>query len=314
MAKSITQLQQYEDIVKGLTEDVELTSTSLTTLFRFWFDFFFEKIIRIFVYENLPFPYQELEGSAILNGKTFIAYDKKYGFVTRNGSIYGITRYSDVYTHVIYAMPSEGGNGTISGRAKIGERALVLYNTATSLSFLPFLNRYASLATHFDLTIKSLLIDSRYPDTFVAYDESTRDSINEFFKNKYEGKAGSILDESLLASISGGVINLNANKHNTNEILTAINGQNELLRSFYRDIGLRWIKDKRANMVTDEVDGNDSVLLFNTSDMLYQRQKWVNDVNELFKEYLPAPITVKLNPAFILINEEGEKNNETNNT
>lgn len=293
-----SQLLQYQDIVNTITSDVEINSTSLVTLFRYWFDFFFEKIIRIFVYENLPFPFQELEGSCIINGKSFMAYDERFGFVTRNGSIYGVTLYPDVFTDVIYAMPNVGGTATISGKKKIGIDAVVLYNTATSLSFVPFLSRYASLATHFDLTLKSLLIDVRYPDAYATSDEDSKDSINEYFNLKYEGKAGAILDETLFTATTG-TINLNANKHSTSDVRTIIDSQNELLRNFYRDIGLRWIKDKRSNVISDEVDGNDSVLLFNISDMLYQRQLFVNEANRIFAKQLQAPISVKLNSAFI---------------
>lgn len=306
MEKNTSQLTHYEDILKQLTEDVEVKATSLSSLFKFWFDFFYEKIIRIFEYESLPFPFQELEGTAMLNGKNFMAYDKNYGFVTRNGSIYGVTPYPDVFTHVIYSMPNVGGNNTISGKKRIGVDAAVLYNTATSLSFVPFLNRYASLATHFDLTLKSLLIDVRYPDAFTTSDGDSRDSINEYFNLKYEGKAGVILDETLFTATTG-TINLNANKHPSSDVRTIMDAQNELLRNFYRDIGLRWIKDKRANVISDEVDGNNAVLLFNISDMLYQRQKFVNECNAIFKDYLSTPITVRLNSAFL---EEGGKLNE----
>lgn len=309
MNETSSQLQQYEDIVKKITEDVEINSTSLTSLFKYWFNFFYEKIIRIFEYDNLPFPFQELEGTCMISGKNFMAYDNKYGFVTRNGSIYGVTPYPDVFTHVLYVMPNVGGTGTISGKKKIGVDAVVLYNTATSLSFVPFLNRYASLATHFDLTLKSLLIDVRYPDAFTTSDENSRDSINEYFNLKYDGKAGVILDETLFTATTG-TINLNANKHPSSDVRTIIDSQNELLRNFYRDIGLRWIKDKRANVISDEVEGNDAVLLFNISDMLYQRQKFVDECNRVFKNKLTAPITVKLNSSFI---QEGSENSEKNN-
>lgn len=310
MSKQSNQLLEYEQLVNTITRDVELNSTSLTTLFRFWFDFFYEKIIRIFIYENLPFPFQELEGSAIINGKTFIAYDDNFGFVTRSGSIYGVTRYPDVFTDVIYSMPSETGK-VISGKKKIGKDAVVLYNTATSLSMVPFLNRYASLATHFDLTLKSMLINLRYPDILASVDSDTKDSIDEYFTNKYNGLAGSIIDTSMLVAKEG-TVNLNNKTYTASELRSTIDAQNELLRSFYRDIGLRWIKDKRANVNSEEIDGNDSVLLFNTSDMLYQRHTFVDEVNRVFASRLELPVTVKLNPAFI--NMEGNGENETSIT
>lgn len=300
-----SQLMQYEELVNKITEDVEINSTSLTTLFKYWFDFFFEKIIRIFEYENLPFPYQELEGSCIINGKSFIAYDDKYGFVTRSGSIYGVTRYPDVFTDVIYAMPSEGGMGTIHGKKRIGVDAVVLYNTATSLSFVPFINRYASLATHFDLTLKSILINVRYPDILASSDSDTKDSIDEYFNNKYSGIPASIIDKSMLIAKEG-TINLSNKIYSASELRSTIDAQNELLRSFYRDIGLRWVKDKRAEINSQEIDGSDSVLLFNTADMLYQRRIFVEQVNRIFQNRLAAPVTVRLNPAFIM---EGDDSN-----
>lgn len=318
-------LEDYNKTLSNIIAEREVNSTSLERLYSMWVGFFFDRILRIFEYENLTFPQRELEGTAILNGISYMAYtdNGENGFVTRNGSVYGVTRYPDVFTTVIYAMPKEGG-GTISGKAKVGEYSAVLYNTSNGMSLMPFIERYASLATHIDLTLKCRLINDRYTDILLTSDSGTTESLTEYYDKKYKGIPAAVLDESLLLTREG-TINLANNRAGGESSLQLIQSHNELLRSFYRDIGLKVSKEKTAEMTSFEVDANDSMLLFNINDMLRQRKKFCEECNRIFKglEYkdldgktkIYEPISVKLNEEFSYniggVNNEGEANNRT---
>lgn len=292
-------LIDYGEYLSQIIADREVQATSLERLFSMWSNFFFDRILRIFEYSGLPFPPRELEGSAISNGITFMAYHADDdSFITRNGSIYGVTRYPDVFTKVIYAMPDKDGR-SIHGTATIGTNAVVLYNTSNGMSLLPFIERYASLATHIDLTLKATLVNSRYTDILLSADSGTKESLDEYYKSKYNGNPAAIVDESLLLDIDGrGTINLAQSRVGGESSLELIHSHNELLRSFYRDIGLRVAKEKSAEMTSSEVEANDNMLLFNIMDMLRQRQQFCEECNKVFGNKLKQPLSVRLNPEF----------------
>ena len=76
--------------------------------------------------------------------------------------------------------------------------------------------------------------------------------------------------------------------------LDTIEARQDILRSFFAEIGLRMVKDKRGNMIADEVSSSDMLLMFNISDMLKCRQAAAKNISECFG----LNISVKLSPEF----------------
>lgn len=283
----------------------EKKSTTLNSLFRMWLNFFYTKILTIFRYDGLPFPQRELESIALINGLNYVAFhDKNVGVVTGSGNVYGVTRYPDVFTNVAYAMPDENGQ-QISGDRIIGQDACVLYNTSSMMGLYTFLARYASLMTHADLTLKCILINMRDMDTFLTTDSSSKESIELFYKKKYMGEPSAIMDESLLMAEGDTTINLSKGNYNYGA-RDVVDVQLEILRAFYRDIGVRWIKDKRANINSEEVDSDEQLLLFNVSDMLQCRKDFCTEYNRIIAPKIGnKKISVTLSPEFQIINKGG---------
>lgn len=280
----------------------EKKATNISNLYSLWQDFLYNRIIRIFEWRGLPMPQRELESGLMLNGINYIAFhDRAVGFVTGSGSIYGVTRYPDIYTKVIYTMPKEEG-GTISGTRILGESALACYNTSTMLSMFPFICRYASLLTHSDLTLKNALINYRVQDILVAANDSAKDSIREYYEGKYNGNPKAIIDETLSLINSGGTENLAKSSYNYS-LLELVDVGNEILRNFFRDIGIKWAKEKRGNMTVEEVDSDEQLLLFNVSDMLHCREEFCNDFNKLFADKLGREISVSLSPEYEVLSD-----------
>lgn len=303
-------------INKIITFRQEQDATSLENLYSMWCSFFWNRIIRLFEYKNLPasIPQRELEKYAMANGINYVAYNKKNNiFVTGQGSVYGVTQYEDVFTKVIYAKPNNSIN-TLSGNPDIGKGAVVLNNTSTQLSMIPFVERYASLMAHADLTLKCALINQRQIDTLVAADDSVKDSINQYYSGKYQGSPRAIIDKSILLTDSANVINIAQPYHLS--LREIIDTENEILRGFYRDIGVRWTKDKRAQMGESEVEADESLLLFNISDMLQCRREFCKEFNKVFTDLISAPISVKLIPELEIIergnSDVSQSSNESN--
>lgn len=310
MAKKLINIVDGIEVFRS-AKQIEKEATSLERLFGYWKEMLLNRVIRLFEWEGLPFPQHELELNTMLLGIGAVVYDKEAGMVTRFCHPYGVTRYPDVYTNVNYAMPDKNGK-SISGDAVIGDNAVVLYNTSLSMPMSPFLERYASLLTHGDLSYKAMLIARRAQETLAASNSATVESINSYYDSKYRGNPQGILDKSM-ADIQGGMQNLSGSV-STPDFMNVLESQNEVLRSFYRDIGIRWTKEKRGNMIVEEVDSDGQMLLFNISDMLKCREKFCEEYNKVFKgraKDISVKISSELEP---LVNTPQEREVSGNDT
>lgn len=259
----------------------EKSATTLVQLFEYWREMLINRIVRIFEWNGLPFEQHELELTVIMGGLGFVAHhNDKTGIIAGvGGSVYGVTRYPDVYAEVTYALPGENGK-SISGTRKLGKDAVMLRNTSLSMGMSNFIDRYASLLAHGDLSYKAALISGRLQDVLTAGDSSSVESIKQYYDGKYNGEPKAILDKTLM-EIQGGITNVGRG-NSMPDYMNILDAQNEVLRAFYRDLGIRWTRQKRGNMTEDEVDSDGQMLLFNISDMLHQREKFCQEYNRIF--------------------------------
>lgn len=249
-----------------------------------------ERIMRIFIYDNLPFPQRELERRLMFAGAAAIVNDGNVGLMVTNGSLSGVTQYDDVFTHVTYAAPTAKG-----GTLEIGVDAVVCYNDSLMQSLIKHVEVYASLLSHIYLTLRCAAINIRKQDILVVADDATKENVDAWYKGMYEGKPRAIFNDTL-GEIADTVVNLQAS-HPTTGITDLVNSYNDVLRGFYRDIGIRYSKSKAANMVVDEVLSDDQMLLYNIDDMFDQRKQLCDDYNRVFASIAPD-ISVRINPIF----------------
>lgn len=259
----------------------------------------FERLMSIFIYDGCPFPQRELEYRYFKSGAVAIVRDSKAGTMAVWPGLNGVTVYNDVFTHVTYAAPTAKG-----GTARIGSRAVVSYNNSMHQQLQSHVDIYASLLAHAYMSIKLALVNTRYQDIIVSDNEKTCANVQAWYNALYNGKPLAILHDSLIG-LSDAVNNLSPS-NKTIDIVNLITSYNELWRAFYRDIGIRFTKDKKANMVADEVNNDEQLLLYNIDDMLRQRIQLCDDYNELFvhkKLWETVEMSVKLNPIFDIIHE-----------
>lgn len=284
----------------GLSREESITVQRVYKIFR---SLCFERLMTIFVYENTPFPAREIEYRLFKSGAVAIVQDKKVGTMATWANLSGVTEYADVFTDVTYAAPTAAG-----GTVKIGQRAVVAYNNSMHLQLQTHVDLYASLLAHAYMTIKISLVNQRYQDIIAVSDDQTKNSVEEWYRSLYSGKPIAILQDSLIG-LGDSVMNLSPSNKTTN-VIELINAYDELWRAFYRDIGIRFSKEKKGNMVTDEVNSDEQLLLYNIDDMLRQRQQMCVDYNELFVRkngWQANEMLVKLNPIFSIIRDKKEE-------
>lgn len=248
--------------------------------FIFWRDALLEKVCRIFEWHGLPFEQKNIELATIINGFCGFTFDNGYNdYIAVVGGLSGVTPFPDVYTDFTYASPKcSGGTKPIYPYNDFG-LVVIIDNTTCRNSLLPLIERYARLLAHSDATIRGALINARYNSYMIAENDSTRESMIEWRKSVEDGEIKPIVNKSLTTDTP--IIPI-SDTNKGNLILQSIEARENILRMFYNDIGIRKNKDKRGNMVVDEVAQDDMSLLFNISDMLKQRKYACENINKLY--------------------------------
>lgn len=287
-------LSNYE---KNIVKRIEKEEITTTTSYRYWLDTLFEKCVRIFEWNGLPFAQKEVEMRLIYDGYCGFVNDRNCGYMVATGGMSGPTQYFDEFTNFTYAAATARGGSPV-----IGKEVVIISNTALRNSLYPMISRYASLLAHAEVTLKCALINLRATDTYSTDDDGTAESIKQYYSDIYEGKPGIIIDDSMVDSIK----NLSSSRSGQSIIKDSIDARNEILRSFYNEIGVRYTRDKKERMVADEVNNDNQMLLLNVKDMLKQREKACKEINDLFG----LNVTVQLSPEFDLISNDIDEGDE----
>lgn len=291
--------------VAGISEEKNIT---LDYVYRTFRNMCFERLMTVFIWDNTPFPMRELDYRYYKSGAVSIVQDNKYGTMAAWCNLTGVTEYADVFKYVTYSANNTSGTKTI------GKNAVVSYNNSLHQQLQSHIDLYASLLAHAYMSIKLALVNARFQEILIADNDQSKENIQNWYRSLYQGKPLAILDNTLIG-LQEGIKNLAPSNKNIN-VMELINAYNELWRAFYRDIGIRFTKDKRANMVADEVTSDEQLLLYNIDDMLRQRKQLCNDYNALFVDKMHWQsnyISVRLNPLFEVI-REGVTENENDDS
>ena len=237
----------------------------------------------------------------IMYGYCGFVNDANKGLMVANGGMSGVTEYFDEFTKFTYSAPTAKG-----GTVDIGRDCVIIDNTSLRNSLYPLIQRYASLLAHADISTKMSLINLRDTNTYSAKDEGTADSIKKMQEQRYKGVDGVIIDSDIINKES--VINLTPSMGANHGVMDCIDARNEILRSFFNEIGVKYSRDKKERMVESEVESDNQMLLFNINDMLRCRQEACEEINKLFG----MKVKVELSPEFNIIEKNSEVDDNEN--
>ena len=153
------------------------------------------------------------------------------------------------------------------------------------------------MLAHIETTYINTLINGRDANGIpVVQNEAQRQSVIAYRNNLCEGKVTAITDPAFLG------VEFTANKAattiNINELQES---RDNILNDFYSDLGVKTTWNKKGNMIREEVNGNDSMLLLNISDMLTARERACEAVNAKYG----TNWKVELSPELQYTAEEG---------
>ena len=262
--------------------DYQLDACTYPAFYRYWTNELFERLMRVFVWENT----YELEGSKIIGIdpkqiesrlilKGFCAITKlpnEKELTAFFASMFGPTKYYDEWKQVNVHCPIYAGTRTID------KDAIIINNTPIRTPTYMHVHHYSTMLAHAEVTLIDMLVDARDNGGVpVAQTQKQFESIRGYQKKRFIGKYDVVTDMGGL-----GVDYAGSDRKTSQPVLDVLEVRNKLVRSFYSDIGVRSAFEKKSNVNSLEIDGNDSVLEFNISTMLKQRELACEKVNELF--------------------------------
>ena len=255
-----------------LMEDV----TDVFNGYNYYIDYLYEKLIRIFKYENLPLtiPRDALESYILSNGFGGVTNNETYGLVAVPCNKYGVGLYPRYEPLAQYCTPLMQGINLV-----IGRDIVIIKNNSFQISCDSIVKRYARMLADFDATANIIISNMRILVLPSFDNEDSAESYKAVMVANRLGQVDSVIDKSF---IQKGTFTPYASGTNSIKINDVVSARNEILRSFLAEIGITTANDKRERMVVDEVNVNSQMLLFNVADMLECRQKAVEQINALY--------------------------------
>ena len=192
----------------------------------------------------------------------------------------------------------------------IGKELIVIDNNQLRLPLADVINSYATLLAHTDLSLQAILINSRATGLVTAKTQAQVDSIASWYSSLENGKTLAVLDGQSFEALmdDNGIKVFPMNYPSAMTIDSYYQIRENLLKSFYSEIGINSMRDKRERVVEAELDTNLNRILFNVDDMLASRKEACNKINALFG----TNITVEFNKAIVSQTTTKEENKDGN--
>lgn len=231
----------------------------------------------MFKWDGLPdtIPQRMIELYLQINGNV--------GFAEYDGELYvyrgGLGGKPDVYympTLFVVANPAQN----FSKNLVIGDEVAVIPNDSLYLGLMPMFQKYATLLSENELSIKMAVVNSRLVNMISAPDDRTKSSADKFLDNIEKGEMGVISSNEFFEGIKSTPY---GSTGNTNTITNLIELEQYLKASWFNELGINANYNmKRESINAEESQLNNDALLPLIDDMLKCRQDGADRVNDMF--------------------------------
>lgn len=278
----------------------KLNSTSLTPLYNYWFKHLLSRCSRLFKWNtNNMINQKHIELPLILNGHCAV-FDFE-GLKCLGGCMGGKPKfYPDEYEN--YFVSSANGK---SFQLEIDKNCVMIDNDNMRIGFKDMCHKYALELAHNDVTMIMCLVSYRnIIGVPIASTSKTKIEIDNYINNLFNGVIKSVQDMAFMG-VEFKEVNVNKNV----SISELTENRNKILEKFYNELGIKTNIEKKGNLITEELDSNNTMLAFNVNDLLDCRKDACEKINNMFG----VNWSVELSPEIQAILEKGANDIEKNN-
>lgn len=232
--------------------------------------------VTMFKYHNLPdtMPQREIELLLQCNGWGCVC-EINGNLYCLNGGLGGVPNAYNMPTEIIINNPYLKYNKTLT----IDTDCVIIPNDSMYVGLLPMYNRYCTMLVENDITMILATVNKRVQNLLSANDDNTVESAKNFLKKVFDGELGVIAESKLFDSLK-----VNASSVNSTVSMTELFEFEQYVKaSLYNEIGLSANYNmKRERLTSAEVETNTDNLYPLVDDMINQRRKAVEKINEMF--------------------------------
>lgn len=232
--------------------------------------------VTMFKYHNLPdtMPQREIELLLQCNGWGCVC-EIDGNLYCLNGGLGGVPNAYNMPTEIIINNPYLNYNKTLT----IDTDCVIMPNDSMYIGLLPMYNRYCTMLVENDITMILATVNKRVQNLLSANDDNTVESAKNFLKKVFDGELGVIAESKLFDSLK-----VNASSVNSTVSMTELFEFEQYVKaSLYNEIGLSANYNmKRERLTSAEVETNTDNLYPLVDDMINQRRKAVEKINEMF--------------------------------
>lgn len=232
--------------------------------------------LAMFKYHNLPdtIPQEELEKMLQCAGGC-VWYKYENDLYVFNATLGGE---GDVYNRPTKAVISNPAL-KLTTECIIDEDCVFMQNDSMCMGLVPMYQKYCTILNETDITMILATINKRVQILLSANDDNTVASAKKFIENIENGKLGVIAESKLFDSLKTSTVATS----NTNSLQDIYQLQQYVKASMYNEIGLgaNW-NSKKERLAVAEVETNSDNLYPLVDDMLNNRRKALEKINEMF--------------------------------
>lgn len=232
--------------------------------------------LAMFKYHNLPdtIPQEELEKMLQCAGGC-VWYKHENDLYVFNATLGGE---GDVYNRPTKAVISNPAL-KLTTECIIDEDCVFMQNDSMCMGLVPMYQKYCTILNETDITMILAAINKRVQILLSANDDNTVASAKKFIENIENGKLGVIAESKLFDSLKTSTVATS----NTNSLQDIYQLQQYVKASMYNEIGLgaNW-NSKKERLAVAEVETNSDNLYPLVDDMLNNRRKALEKINEMF--------------------------------
>lgn len=244
-------------------------------IMRNWFEQFRSIAMNIYTYEGITKDLaREIE--------KYLFYYGRVGLVIHNDSLTVVRATpngQNIYnepTGFSFAFGAGLPDNTKTPQYReIGRDGVLGRNTFTFYPTAAICEQYALEIAHTDMSIIAELVNGRFCDVIKAHNNADAETAGGFCNKLYDGRLSFIMDKSE-------EIEIDRTTRAVSHLRELIDTKERLLRDFYNIFGISRAAEKRERMITEEVEANEKMLLFNLKDMLEMRSKMCEEVGRVF--------------------------------
>lgn len=261
--------ENYHNLGNGFVK-LDKNAVDVKFFYHYWKETLFERCMRLFKWECGDIPQKEIEQRLLLTGFCIITKNKDGKLVCASGGMYEQNIYYDEFKKVTYNLVGESGERTI------GKDCVLISNNSLRNSLFHMIHNYSMMLAHTEVSIICELVNIRSHKTFSAKNKAVAKTVNQWYKNLFDGKMTSIMDDYTCA-----LTNFDNRTSSTN-LPQLLETRQNILKAFYNDIGIKTNYDKKERMNVEETALDEGLLLINISDMYDFRKKACEDVKKVF--------------------------------